>query len=131
MFVVATMTAARPRQASHGSPWLAAWLAIGLIAVLLPLMLTGVVPATGVTVVPVVGIVLGGTMTAVTVAARRSLDTLSLRAGEVEAALSLGLPERDSRMLVIDRSLADACCPTLTRPAPRALSLCRVRSWAY
>lgn len=121
MFVVATVTAARPSQASHGSLWLAASLAIGLIAVLLPLMLTGTVPATGVTVVPVVGIVLGGTMTAVAVAARRSLDTLSLRAGEVESTLSLGLPERDSRMLVIDRSLADALLPNLDQTCTAGL----------
>jgi ABC-type iron transport system FetAB permease component len=39
--------------------------------------------------------VLGNTMTAVAVAARLALDTLKLRAGEVEAALSLGLSERD------------------------------------
>ena len=36
-----------------------------------------------------------------------------LKAGEVEAALSLGLSERDSRMLVIDRPLVDALIPNL------------------
>ena len=62
---------------------------------------------------PVFGIVLGGTMTASAVAARRALDALSLRAGEVEAALSLGLSERDSRMEVIGRPLSDALLPNL------------------
>jgi UDP-glucose/iron transport system permease protein len=113
MFVVATVTAARRSQASRGSLWLAASLAVGLAAVLPPLLLTGVVPATGVAVVPTVGIVLGGTMTVVAVAARRALDTLGTRAGEVEAALSLGLSERDSRMLIIERSAADALLPNL------------------
>lgn len=63
----------------------------GANASVLPLLLlSGVVPSTRVSIVPLVGIVLGGTMTAVA-AARRALDTLGLRAGEVEAALSLGL----------------------------------------
>src|SRR5215211_4345433 len=77
------------------------------------MLLSGVVPTTGVAVVPVVGIVLGGTMTAVAVAARRALDNLKVRAGEVEAALSLGLSERDSRMEVIQRTAADALLPNL------------------
>jgi ABC-type iron transport system FetAB permease component len=38
----------------------------------------------------IVAIVLGNTMTAVSVSARLALDALKLRAGEVEAALSLG-----------------------------------------
>jgi putative ABC transport system permease protein len=113
MFAVAVVTAARRSQADHGSLWLAASLAAGLLVVLPPLLLTGVVPAAGVAVVPIAAIVLGGTMTAVAVAARRALDTLGLRWGEVEAALSLGLSERDSRMMVITRSIADALLPNL------------------
>ncbi len=113
MFAVASVTAARRSQASSGSFWLAAALAAGLAAVLPLLLLSGVVPASGVAVVPMVGIVLGGTMTAAAVAARRALDSLRLRAGEVDAALSLGLSERDSRMLVIQRSAADALLPNL------------------
>ena len=113
MFVVASVTAARRSQASSGSFWLAAALAAGLAAVLPLLLVSGVVPTTGVAVVPMVGIVLGGTMTAVAVAARRALDSLRLRAGEVDAALSLGLSERDSRMLVIARTTADALLPNL------------------
>ena len=86
-------------------------MAAGLAAVIPLLLLTGVVPLDGVAIVPVVGIVLGGTMTAVAVAARRALDTLTMRAGEVDAALSLGLSERDSRMEVIGRGTADALLP--------------------
>jgi putative ABC transport system permease protein len=36
-----------------------------------------------------------------------------MRAGEVDAALSLGLSERDSRMLIITRSTSDALLPNL------------------
>jgi len=113
MFVVASFTAARRSQAHRGAWWLAVALATGMVMVIPLLTLTGVVPFTGVAVVPVFGIVLGGTMTASAVAARRALDALTQRAGEVEAALSLGLPERFSRMLVIERPLSDALLPNL------------------
>jgi putative ABC transport system permease protein len=113
MFTVASVTAARRSQAQRGSAWLAAALATGMVAVIPLLLLTGVVPLKGVALVPVFGIVLGGTMTASAVAARRALDALGQRVGEVEAALSLGLPERFSRMMVIERPLADALLPNL------------------
>ena len=113
MFAVASLTAARRSEAGRGAPWLAAALAVGMAAVIPLLLLTRVVPLTGVALVPVFGIVLGGTMTASAMAAKRALDALSLRAGEVEAALSLGLSERDSRMEVIERPLTDALLPNL------------------
>ncbi|TPG35293.1 ABC transporter permease [Mycobacterium hodleri] len=113
MFAVASLTAARRSEAGRGSQWLAVALAAGMTAVMPLLLLTRVVPLTGVALVPVFGIVLGGTMTASAMAARRALDALSLRAGEVEAALSLGLSERDSRMEVIERPLTDALLPNL------------------
>jgi putative ABC transport system permease protein len=113
MFVVAAITAARRSHASHGSAWLAAALAIGLVAVLPLLLLSRVVPATGFAIVPLFGIVLGGTMTAAAVAARRALDALNSRVGEVEAALSLGLSERDSRMEVIALTVPDALLPNV------------------
>lgn len=113
MFIVASITAARRSQAGYGAAWLAVALAAGMVAVIPLLTLSGVVPFVGVAVVPVFGIVLGGTMTASAMAARRALDALSQRAGEVEAALSLGLAERFSRMLVIERPLSDALLPNL------------------
>jgi putative ABC transport system permease protein len=113
MFTVATVTAARRGEASRGSMWIAASLALGLTAVLPLILLTGLVPLTGVAVVPIVAIVLGGTMTATAVAARLALNALAERAGEVEAALSLGLRERDARMLVIDKAAVDALIPNL------------------
>lgn len=113
MFVVAVVTAARRSQADRGLAWVALPLAAGLVAVVPLLLLTGLIPLRGAALIPIVGIILGGTMTAVAVAARRSLDTLTMRAGEVEAALSLGLTERDSRRLVIERAIADALLPNV------------------
>jgi putative ABC transport system permease protein len=112
MFLVASATAARRSQADRS--WLlAVALAVGLGSVLPPLLLSGLVPLTGVALVPMVGIVLGSTMTAVAVAARRALDALMTRAGEVEAALSLGLREREARMEIIGHTAADALLPNL------------------
>jgi putative ABC transport system permease protein len=113
MFVVASVTAAQRSQASRGSSLLMVPLTLGMVAVLPLLLLSGVVPLTGVAVVPIVAIVLGNTMTAVAVAARLALDSLKLRAGEVEAALSLGLSERDSRMEIIGQSATNALLPNL------------------
>jgi len=113
MFIVASITAARRSQAQRGAWWLTVALAAGMVMVIPLLTLSGVVPFNGVAVVPVFGIVLGGTMTASAVAARRALDALTQRAGEVEAALGLGLSERFSRMLVIERPLSDALLPSL------------------
>ncbi|MGB8405895.1 MAG: ABC transporter permease [Mycobacterium sp.] len=113
MFSVAAFTAARRTRAGRSSAWVVLPLAAGLSAVLPPLLLSGLVPAKGVAVVPVVGIVLGGTMTAVAIAAKRALDALQHRIGEVEAGLSLGLSERDSRMEVLAPELTDALLPNL------------------
>ena len=55
----------------------------------------------------------GGQLVEDAVAARLALDTLTLRAGEVEAALSLGLSERDSRMEIIGQSATNALLPNL------------------
>lgn len=113
MFAVASVTAARRSEATYGAAWLVAALAAGMAAVVPLLLLTGLVPLTGVALVPVFGIVLGGTMTASAVAARRALDALALRMDEVEAWLSLGRSERDSRMEIIERPLSDALLPNL------------------
>lgn len=113
MFAVATVTAARRSQSDRGSLWLAGALGVGMLAVIPLLLLSGVVPLSGFAIVPVFGIVLGGTMTASAVAARRALDALRQRNGEVEAALSLGLSERDSRREVIERPLRDSLLPNL------------------
>jgi putative ABC transport system permease protein len=113
MFLVAAVTAARRSESSRGSWWLALSLGAGVAAVLPLMVFSGVVPATGFVLIPVGGIVIGGTMTAVAVAARRALDSLQLRAGEVEAALSLGLTQRDSRREVIQPTVADALLPNL------------------
>lgn len=113
MFGAASVTAARRAQAGRSGLWLTAALATGIVAVLTPMLVSGVVPLEGVALIPVGGIVLGGAMTAASLAGKRALDAIGHRRGEVEAALSLGLSERDSRMLVVADSAADALLPGL------------------
>ncbi|MET0133968.1 MAG: ABC transporter permease, partial [Kibdelosporangium sp.] len=52
---------------------------------------SGLVPAKPIAIVPIAGILIGGAMTATSLAGRRALDELRSRHGEYEAALALGL----------------------------------------
>ncbi len=113
MFVAAAFTAARRSRAGRSAVWLASALAVG-VGLVVPLMLvSGVVPLEGVALVPIGGIVLGNAMTATALAAKRGLDAIEQRWGEVEAALSLGLSTRDARMEVVGSAAADALLPGL------------------
>ncbi|BBZ74750.1 hypothetical protein MANY_00870 [Mycolicibacterium anyangense] len=112
MFVAAAVTAAR-RSRCDRSWLLAIALAAGMASVLPLLLGSGLVPMKGTAVVPVTGIILGSTMTATAVAARRALDMLTVRAGEVEAALSLGFGDREARMEIIGATATDALLPNL------------------
>lgn len=113
MFAAASVTAARRARAGRSGMWLTTALAAGMAAVLPPMLVSGVVPLQGVALIPIGGIVLGNAMTSTSLAAKRALDAIGHRRGEVEAALSLGLSERDSRMLVVHDSAADALLPGL------------------
>ena len=111
MFAAASFTAARRSKSGRSGAWLSVALLAG-IAVVLPLMLvSGVVPLEGVALVPIGGIVMGGAMTATSMAAKRGLDAVDSRYGEVEAALSLGFSQRDARWEVARTAASDALLP--------------------
>jgi uncharacterized protein (TIGR00245 family) len=74
---------------------------------------SGAVPLTGIAVVPVAGILIGGAMTAASLAGRRMREEITARRGEVEAALSLGLPSRDAVLMIARDSSATALVPPL------------------
>ncbi|MGZ0145763.1 ABC transporter permease [Kribbella sp. WER1] len=117
MFGVATVTSTRrihntaviPRQ------WLycAAAIGSGAFAVLLLLILPGVVPRNPASILPMGGIIVGGTMTATTLAGRRVLGEYSTRYGEFEAGLSIGLLQPDAFKLVVGPVAGDALLPAL------------------
>ncbi|MFF0499540.1 ABC transporter permease [Nocardia aobensis] len=111
MFAAAVFTSARRARAGRSGAWLAAALAAGWAAVLPVMLVSGVVPLSGPAVVPVGGIILGGAMTATSLAARRALDAVHDRRGEIEAAMSLGFDDRHARLEIIRSTAADALLP--------------------
>ncbi|WP_299955994.1 ABC transporter permease [uncultured Modestobacter sp.] len=76
-------------------------------------LLSGAVPRQGAAVVPIAGIVIGGAMTATSLAGRRLRDELTQRRGEVDAALALGFLPRDAVLEVARPVAATALVPAL------------------
>ena len=100
MLVVASVTGGR--RVSGGTLWWWAFLPVctGALPVAFVLVGTRIVPLVPISVVPILGILTGGAMTAMTLAGRRVREALTRRHGEVEAALAIGLLDRDARLLI-------------------------------
>jgi putative ABC transport system permease protein len=113
MFGVASWTAGRRMTRDRSGLAAALPILAGTAPVLVVVGVTGAVPLTGIAVIPVAGIVIGGAMTATSLAGRRALDQLTDRRGEYEAALSLGFLDRDAAIEVIRPSARDALVPAL------------------
>ena len=113
MLGVASWTSAR-RMTTHPSGFLAATAIVGgVVPVLAITLLSGAVPLTGIAVVPVAGIVIGGAMTATSLGGRRALDDLEQRRDEYEAALALGGRHRDAAMIVCRPAATQALVPPM------------------
>ncbi|MFJ6808655.1 ABC transporter permease [Streptomyces anulatus] len=113
MFAVAVRTAGRRITGNH-TWWLtAAPIAAGVVPVVAALLLTGLVPLKGIALIPITGILIGGALTVTVLAGRRGLDELSQRQGEVEAAMALGLLDRDARLEIARPACSDALLPGL------------------
>ncbi|POX36137.1 ABC transporter permease [Streptomyces sp. Ru73] len=113
MYAVAVRTAGRRITRNRTWWWAAAPIAAGVAPVVAVLLLTGLVPARGVTLIPVTGILIGGALTATVLGGRRALDELAARHGEVEAGLALGLADREARLEVARPVVSDALLPGL------------------
>ena len=113
MFSIAVLTSGRRMTRDRSGLLAAVPIAAGAVPVLAVVLGAGAVPLTGIALVPVSGIVIGGAMTATSVAGRRALDELRARHGEYEAGLSLGLRERDAALEVARPSAAQALVPPL------------------
>ncbi len=113
MLAAATVTSARRMTRRRRGLLAGVAILAGTAPVLAVVLATGAVPLTGVAVVPVAGIVIGGAMTATSLAGRRALAQLTDRHGEYEAALALGLLPRDAAVLVIRSAAHDALVPAL------------------
>ncbi|NEK57620.1 ABC transporter permease [Geodermatophilus sabuli] len=121
MVVVAAATAAGratglPLRAP-GAPGRVATAALPVLAGAAPVvalvLVSGAVPLRGEAVIPIAGILIGGAMTATSLAGRRLREELTGRRGEVEAALALGLLRRDAVLEVVRPAAAGALLPAL------------------
>jgi uncharacterized protein (TIGR00245 family) len=86
---------------------------LGAAPVVAVILGSGTVPWEGTAIIPVAGIVVGGAMTATSLAGRRMRDELAGRRGEVEAALALGMLPRDAVLLVARPVASTALVPPL------------------
>ncbi|MEH1016929.1 ABC transporter permease [Micromonospora sp. CPCC 206060] len=113
MCVVAARTSARRITGGSRGWWAAVPIVAGSMSVVAGLLLAGLVPLRGIAIIPVAGILIGGAMTATSLAGRRALDELTGRRGEVEAALALGLLPRDAVLLICRPAAGEALIPAL------------------
>ena len=113
MYTVAARVSARRMTKGRSGWWAAVPITVGSLPVVLGLLASGLVPLNGLAVIPVTGILIGGAMTATSLAGRRALDDLRTRRGEVEAALSLGLSDRDAALEICRPAASQALVPAL------------------
>lgn len=113
MLAVASWTAGRRITPS----WRGLWAFLPICAPVIPLMAlllaTGLVPQTGLAIIPLAGILTGGALTATVLAGRRVTEELRARSGEVEAALSLGMLPREAALEIGRPAAASALLPAL------------------
>ncbi|WP_328808276.1 ABC transporter permease [Nonomuraea antri] len=114
MYGVAAYTAGRRITGGRtGWWWSGIPIAAGTVPVLAVLTGSGVIAVTGIVIIPVAGILLGGCLTATALAGRRAVEELAQRRGEVEAALALGFPPREAAMEICRPAAAGALVPAL------------------
>lgn len=111
MFAVAVFTSSRRIEVTRAWPWVALAMACGLVPTLAVIFASGAIPFNGPSLVPVAGIIIGGTMNANSLAGRRSFAALREEKGCYEAALSIGLPRAEAITEVIGRRLPEALVP--------------------
>lgn len=114
MVVVATVTSSR-RVDPHdrARPWPSLAIAAGALPALGLAVAVGAIPRETVAVLPIAGILIGGAMTATSLAGRRAAEQLHDRWGEYEAALSIGLVPRAAVQLLIRPAVSLALVPAI------------------
>ncbi|WP_461008877.1 ABC transporter permease [Streptomyces capparidis] len=113
MYAVATWTAGHRVTGDRTWPWAGLPMAVGVVPVVGLLTALGVVPVRGIALIPVTGILVGGALTATVLAGRRALEELQTRRGEVEAAMAVGLLDREARLEIARPAASGALLPAL------------------
>lgn len=113
MAAVAVITTARRLSLGRAWPWAAAAVVCGVAPVLLVIFALGVVPLTGIALIPIAGILIGAMMTAHTLTGRRLFSALRDEHGQYEAALAIGLPRTEAITEITRRHTIEAMVPAL------------------
>jgi putative ABC transport system permease protein len=113
MLGVASVTSARRMTRDRSGLLAAAAIGAGVVPVLAIVLVSRAVPLTGIAVVPVAGIVIGGAMTATSLGGRRALDDLEAHRDQYEGALALGGRRRDAAMIVCRPAATQALVPPM------------------
>jgi putative ABC transport system permease protein len=113
MFAVAVFTTGRRVEAAHAWGWVALAVGAGLVPVLVVILGSGAVPAEGIALIPIAGIIVGNAMTAHTLGGRRSFAALREEHAQYEACLSLGLLPSQAISEIIHRRAPEALLPGL------------------
>jgi putative ABC transport system permease protein len=111
MFGVAVFTSSRRVQAPRAWLWVAVAMASGVLPVLAVVFVSGSVPWNGASLVPMAGIIIGGSMSAHSLLGRRCFAALREEHGSYEAALSIGLTRPMAVTEVVGRRLEEALVP--------------------
>lgn len=101
----------RPRPSELG--WTTVAVAAPAVALTVALIVTAIVPAKGIAVIPVAGSAIGAAMAAAGLAGKRAMEELATRRGEVEAGLALGLDPLFIRLELSRTAAASALVPAL------------------
>lgn len=113
MVSIAALTAGRRITRSRHALWAFLPVSLPVLPLVAVLVVTGLVPRTGMALIPVTGILVGGALTATVLAGRRVTEVLRDRRGEVEAGLALGMKTRRASMMSARPAAAGALLPAL------------------
>jgi putative ABC transport system permease protein len=113
MFGMGVLTTTRRVEASRAWPSAALAMACGVIPVLVVVLATGTIPAEGIAIIPIAGIIVGNAMTAHTLVGRRAFAALREEHSQYEACLSLGLLPSQAISEIVHRRAPEALLPGL------------------
>jgi putative ABC transport system permease protein len=113
MFAMGVLTTTRRVEAPKAWPYAALAMACGVLPVVVVVLATGTIPAKGIAIIPIVGIVVGNAMTAHTLVGRRAFAALREEQPQYEASLSLGLFPAQAISENVHRRAPEALLPGL------------------
>ncbi len=113
MFAIAVATTVRRVEAPRAWPWATLAILAGLLPVLVVVLGTRTIPAQGIALIPIVGILAGNTMNGHTLTCRRSFEGLREELDSYDAYLALGFTRAAAIGAIVHRRVPEALIPGL------------------